>query len=922
MSAPLPGVFLRTRNEFSMDTRTIKILATDENMETLAALQALIRQAFPEAVVLTTQKGHHALGLVALELPDVILVGSSLQDMDGLELCTRLKADLRLHDIPVVFITSGTGDNDNRLKALERGSEAFLAKPFDLVDLTVQLRAMLKIRAATTQKQDEKKLLAYLVEEKTRTLQQSHANTLQLLEAVKREQALVEAIFDSMPGYLYVYDEKGKLIRWNKKHETMTGYSADELSHMTMDKWFDQDDIAKVNSAVHDVFKKGYAEVEAPLILKNGEKMLVRSSGAPLLWDGKNYFAGIGIDITEQKKMQEALWESQSILKAAFENSQTGIAIADAPSGKLRYVNKAGLLMRNISEKEMAKGIDITSYAERWNMFHLDGTMYAMEEVPLARALLHGETCSEELIIRRDDLENRYVLANATPIKDSEGKIKAGIVVFFDITERKNIEMQFHQNMDDLLGSQRIAHLGTWRMNIATDRIVWSEELYAIFGLDPILPPPLYSEHGKLFTVESWERLSSALKLTKTRGLECELEVEAVTLEGKHKWIWVRGEALRDQENTITSLWGAAQDITERKQNESELLYLSNHDHLTGLHNRRYFEDGLKRLDTRENLPISIIMCDVNGLKLVNDSFGHASGDALLKAAAKIIKNACRGEGIVARMGGDEFVVVLPRTTEDEMVQVANTISVLASKEKVSNIELSISYGYETKTNDAQSIVEVIANAENHMYQHKLYERSSIRSKTIDLIMNTLFEKSNREAMHSSRVSCICQSIASKMDFSKDAANQMRIAGLIHDIGKIGVDETILNKPGRLTPEERTDIERHPEIGWRILSSTIEFSELAQFVLNHHENWDGSGYPNGLKGEEIQLEARIISVADSYDAMTSERSYKKGMKADDAIREMQRCSGTQFDPKIVDVLVNLVLPETSNFRQMDPYSLQ
>jgi len=326
-------------------------------------------------------------------------------------------------------------------------------------------------------------------------------------------------------------------------------------------------------------------------------------------------------------------------------------------------------------------------------------------------------------------------------------------------------------------------------------------------------------------------------------------------------------------------------------------------------------------LDTRANLPLSIIMCDVNGLKLVNDSFGHDAGDLFLKKAAEIITRACRSEDIIARMGGDEFVIVLPRTTEEETEQIANLMKEFALKEKVANIELSISFGYETKTKDTQSIVEVIANAENHMYRHKLYERASIRSKTIDLIMNTLFEKSNREAMHSSRVSNICQAIASKMNFSKDAINQMRIAGLIHDIGKIGVDETILNKPGRLTLDERRDIERHPEIGWKILSSTTEFSELAQFVLNHHENWDGSGYPNGLKEEAIQLEARIISVADSYDAMTSERSYRTGMSREAAIEELKKCSGTQFDPEIVDVFVNLVLPEMYEYCQIKPQFL-
>jgi len=369
----------------------------------------------------------------------------------------------------------------------------------------------------------------------------------------------------------------------------------------------------------------------------------------------------------------------------------------------------------------------------------------------------------------------------------------------------------------------------------------------------------------------------------------------------------VRGEANKDSGGNIVSLQGAAQDITERKRAEEKLVYLSFHDHLTGLNNRRFFEEALKSFDNENNLPISIIMCDINGLKLVNDSFGHDSGDALLIKAAEIIKKACREEDIIARIGGDEFVVILPKTAADDTLQVLNRIKELASKESVSNIELSISCGYDTKTSEMQSIVEIIANAENYMYRQKLYERSSMRSKTIDLIMNTLFAKSNREAIHSNRVSSLAMSIGAKMNFDKDAVNQLRIAGLIHDIGKISIDEKILNKPGSLSADERKDVERHPEIGWRLLSSANEFSELAQFVLNHHEKWDGSGYPNGIEGQKIPLESRIIAVADSYDAMTSERSYRKALCKEDAIKELRRCSGTQFDPEIVEVFIKQVI---------------
>jgi len=349
------------------------------------------------------------------------------------------------------------------------------------------------------------------------------------------------------------------------------------------------------------------------------------------------------------------------------------------------------------------------------------------------------------------------------------------------------------------------------------------------------------------------------------------------------------------------------------KESEEKLLYQSTHDHLTGLYNRRYYEHKLKYLDTKENLPLSIIMFDVNGLKLVNDSFGHDMGDVLLNKAAEIIKKACRHDDIVARIGGDEFVLLLPKTSRDDTVKIANYIKELTTKEIVSNIELSISYGYDTKEMENQFISDIVVNAENHMYKHKLFERTSIRSKTIELIMSTLFEKCKNEAEHSKRVSHICQVIAEKMDLDQNTVNHMRVVGLMHDIGKIGIDEKILNKTGSLNSIERIDIERHPEIGWRLLSSTNEFSEIAQFVIHHHEKWDGSGYPNGIKGEAIELEARIIAVAEAYAAMTCKHTFDEMCTKEEAVKELKRCSGTHFDPKVVEVFQELVLSGNSSF---------
>jgi diguanylate cyclase (GGDEF)-like protein/PAS domain S-box-containing protein len=348
-------------------------------------------------------------------------------------------------------------------------------------------------------------------------------------------------------------------------------------------------------------------------------------------------------------------------------------------------------------------------------------------------------------------------------------------------------------------------------------------------------------------------------------------------------------------------------EVSERKRAEQEIRYLSYHDYLTGLHNRRYYEEELGRLDIPANLPITLIMADVNGLKLINDSFGHAMGDELLKKSARLIKAAVPEGSIVARLGGDEFIVILPQTDIFEAVGVINNLKAKTANEKIGAFEISISFGYEIKEMEDQDIQEIYKRAEDDMYRHKLYESASIKNKTIELIMNTLYEKSSREMLHSRRVSEICKSIAVEMKLSKDAVNQIGAAGLMHDIGKMGIDEKILNKEGLLDFEEWQEIQRHPEIGYRILSSSNEFSEMSKYVYEHHERWDGKGYPKKLKREEISIQARIIGVADAYDAMTCDRTYRKGLSQTEAIYELRKNAGTQFDPEVTRVFIEKVL---------------
>ena len=598
--------------------------------------------------------------------------------------------------------------------------------------------------------------------------------------------------------------------------------------------------------------------------------------------------AAIFDDVTEKRQAEEALKASETQYRRLFESAKDGIIILDYETGMIQDVNPFLIeLLGYTKEQFVDKAIwdmgafehliaNRDRYSELRNRAH-----FVSQDRPLqtaAGALIDVEFYSHMYLVN----EKKLIQCNIR-----------------NITDRKKTERALYESEKKYRSYVENAPEGVF---VADEKGKYVDVNNAATMITGYSKEELLNMNIRDITgEESWESAKAGFMMLLETGIMSG-EAQYMHKNGEKRWLSI--DAVKLDENRYM---GFVSDITEKKMTEGKLLYLSYHDHLTDIHNRRYFEQKLKDLDSTENLPLSIIMCDVNGLKLVNDSFGHDSGDRLLKKTAETIKKVCREGDIVARVGGDEFVLLLPKTSANESVEIANRMKDLASEERVESIELSISYGYATKTTNSQSIIEIIANAENHMYRHKLYERSSIRSKTTDLIMKTLFEKSNREALHSNRVSSICMTIASKMNMDKDSVEQMRIAGLIHDIGKIGVAENILNKIGSLTIDERRDIERHPEIGWRLLSSSNEFSELARFVLCHHEKWDGSGYPSGIKGERIPIEARIINVADAYDAMTSERSYRKAVTKNEAIQELMRCSGTQFDPDIVDVFVKQVL---------------
>ncbi len=363
---------------------------------------------------------------------------------------------------------------------------------------------------------------------------------------------------------------------------------------------------------------------------------------------------------------------------------------------------------------------------------------------------------------------------------------------------------------------------------------------------------------------------------------------------------------IRNYQGKIEGIVLIAFDITQRKQAEERIRYISFHDSLTGLYNRTYLEVEMKRLDTQRQLPISVIMADLNSLKLVNDTYGHKVGDEMLKRAADIIRESCRGEDIIARWGGDEFVVLLPRTAKEEARVICDRIKNNCSNKFVEQIPISMAKGVAHKDSPEKDLEEVFKEAGDHMYRHKSAESRSVKAAIIKSLLNELEKKSCETEEHTRRMQRAAQEIAEEIGLSQVELRRLNLLINLHDIGKINVPEGILNRGSPLTPEEWEDIKKHPETGYRIARATEGFSHVAEEILAHHERWDGTGYPRGLKGEEIPLLSRITAIADAYEVMSYGRPYKKAMTREEVMAELKKCVGNQFDPELVEAFLSIL----------------
>lgn len=402
--------------------------------------------------------------------------------------------------------------------------------------------------------------------------------------------------------------------------------------------------------------------------------------------------------------------------------------------------------------------------------------------------------------------------------------------------------------------------------------------------------------------------------LSSKEGERIDEEMVITTIDGTEK-IFSVNVYLTDhkKDNNNMELIAIINDITEKKRKDDAIRYLAFHDSLTGIYNRTYFDEQMDRYnrDMARFYPLSIMCIDVDGLKFINDALGHKEGDETLKRITNIICKAFRKSDIIARTGGDEFCAILTNTPND--VALARKQKLLDLVEEYNNssnsiIEVSISIGIATAcAGEYKNIYDVLKHADNDMYSYKLDYIEKSTEKILKILESVLAEKDYVLAGHTDRLIHMTRIMVNELELSENTRDKLILLARVHDLGKIMIPDELLFKKETLTEEEFVILRKHSQIGYNIASRSREISYISNLILHHHERWDGTGYPSGLKGYDIPIECRLFSILDAYDVMTGRKHYMDRKTKMEAIEEIKRCSGTQFDPELAAKFIEVAL---------------
>jgi diguanylate cyclase (GGDEF)-like protein/PAS domain S-box-containing protein len=556
---------------------------------------------------------------------------------------------------------------------------------------------------------------------------------------------------------------------------------------------------------------------------------------------------------------------------------------------RLLFMNSLGQKLLNMSDENII-GSKIKDILPDYYKFYSNG---------------YGNTGKKENITFYNNSKEIIFDININPLIDKKRSVIGKVFTLRDITIQKNVEKALKESEEKFRSIFENSLDGIYRSTLEGKYIEVNNALVKMLG---------YSNKEELITKDIRKDIYFSEKDRPQSNQRNKLfETRLKRKDGSNIWVEISSSVVYNDSSAPLYYEGIVRNIDERKKSEKKIKNLSYNDYLTGVYNRYFFEEELKRLNSERFYPISIIVADIDGFKLINDTFGHKKGDEILKKTAKILKTCFRKEDIIARWGGDEFIILLPSTTKVVATRIIGRIHESFKKELYQEFIASISTGLAIKESVNQNIYELIKIAETNMYRHKLIEKQSLHSSIIISLEKALEERNYETEQHTTRMRQLALKLGKKLNFQDNQLDELSLISSLHDIGKISITDNIILKPSKLTKKEYEIMKTHSEIGFKIANSTPELIPIAKSILTHHERWDGNGYPMGLKGEKIPLIARIISIIDAYDAMTNNRPYRKAHSKGYAIKELLKCTGKQFDPVLVNKFIKIVREEKTGF---------
>lgn len=500
-----------------------------------------------------------------------------------------------------------------------------------------------------------------------------------------------------------------------------------------------------------------------------------------------------------------------------------------------------------------------------------------------------------------------YVAVMAAPLLDAAGNMVGAIESIHDLTLMREKDAELRAS--EQLLREVTNHMSDLLCKVSRTGIVEyvSPSFLEAAGISPSeVIGHHYTKSIHPDDVPTLKQIGIDLYSADSQGSQ-RVEFRARNVQGIYRSLDGQGSVIRDGAGEVTGAVYVLRDVTERKAYEERLEFLRRRDTLTGSYNRSYFEEQLESYCDAANFPLAIIVLDLDGLKAVNTTRGHHYGDMLLQAMVSVVGKCLAPEHFLARVGGDELAIILPNSSAAEVEEVCTAIEtrVTAYNLQFPALPLSVSQGY-ALSETVTPLKALFERADTVMNRKKLTHRHSTRSSLVQTMMKALESRDYITEGHADRLQDLVTALAKGLSLCASTITELRLLAQFHDIGKIGVPDRILFKPDKLTPDEMKEMRLHSEIGARIAEASPDLAPIADWILRHHEWWNGAGYPLGLRGEEIPIECRILSIADAYDAMTNNRPYRRAMSHEAAVKELWRSAGEQFDPHLVPLFTALL----------------